>query len=106
MYVVSLSYLLCSLIINMTRFVSFVCRLLGHIQWWTGRRHRRPLLCPVRPARPIPSGFDTGTGVTVKIAGDCIVLIPDNGEMKALREEIKQMKNMVKAVKEGVLRVL
>ena len=51
-------------------------------------------------------GFDTGTGVTVKIAGDCIVLIPDNDEMKALREEIKQMKNMVKAVKEGVLNAL
>ena len=48
-------------------------------------------------------GFDTGTGVTVKIAGGCIVLIPDNDEMKALREEIKQMKKTVKAVKEGVL---
>ena len=43
-------------------------------------------------------GFDTGTGVTVKIAGGCIVLIPGNDEMKALREEIKQA---VKAVKEG-----
>ena len=51
-------------------------------------------------------GFDTGTGVTVKIAGGCIVLIPDNDEMKALREEIKQMKNMVKAVKEGGLNAL
>ncbi|WP_333498793.1 SymE family type I addiction module toxin [Kluyvera sp. CHPC 1.2972] len=52
------------------------------------------------------AGFDTGTGVTVKIAGDCIVLIPDNDEMKALREEIKQMKKMVNAVKEGVLNAL
>ena len=51
-------------------------------------------------------GFDTGTGVTVKIAGGCIVLIPDNDEMKALREEIKQMKKTVKAVKEGVLSAL
>lgn len=51
-------------------------------------------------------GFDTGTGVTVKIARGCIVLIPDNNEMKALREEIKQMKKMVKAVKEGVLNAL
>ena len=52
------------------------------------------------------AGFDTGTGVTVKIAGDCIVLIPDNDEMKSLREEIKQMKKMVNAVKEGVLNAL
>ena len=51
-------------------------------------------------------GFNIGTGVTVKIAGDCIVLIPDNDEMKALRDEIKQMKKAVKAVKEGVLRAL
>lgn len=51
-------------------------------------------------------GFDTGTGVTLKIAGDCIVLIPDNDEMKALREEIKQMKKMVNVVKEGVLNAL
>ncbi|WP_368299449.1 hypothetical protein [Kluyvera sichuanensis] len=42
----------------------------------------------------------------MKIVGDCIVLIPDNDEMKALREEIKQMKNMVKAVKEGGLNAL
>lgn len=51
-------------------------------------------------------GFNIGTGVTVKIAGGCIVLIPDNDEMKALREEIKQMKQAVKAVKEGVLNAL
>ncbi|MFU0921456.1 hypothetical protein ACM26B_11665 [Kluyvera sichuanensis] len=31
---------------------------------------------------------------------------PDNAEMKALREEIKQMKEMVKVVKEGILRAL
>ena len=51
-------------------------------------------------------GFNIGTGVAVKIAGGCIVLIPDNDEMKALREEIKQMKQAVKAVKEGVLNAL
>lgn len=51
-------------------------------------------------------GFNIGSGVTVKIAGGCIVLIPDNDEMKALREEIKQMKQAVKAVKEGVLNAL
>lgn len=52
------------------------------------------------------ASFDTGTGITVKIAGGCIVLILDNAEMKALREKIKQMKKMVKAVKEGVLSAL
>ncbi|MFP5596738.1 SymE family type I addiction module toxin [Kluyvera sp. 142486] len=52
------------------------------------------------------AGFDTVTGVTVKIAGGYIVLIPDNDEMKALREEIKQIKNMVNALREGVLNAL
>jgi toxic protein SymE len=49
------------------------------------------------------AGFTTGKGVSVKIAGDCIVLIPDNDNEHALRQELKQMKQAVKAVKEGVL---
>jgi len=49
------------------------------------------------------AGFDTGTGVTVKIAGDCIVLIPDNDEMKELRAQLKQVKEAVKVMKEGGL---
>lgn len=37
-------------------------------------------------------GFETGTGVTVKIAGDCIVLIPDNDEIHELRKQLQQIK--------------
>ncbi|EAM3013659.1 type I addiction module toxin, SymE family [Salmonella enterica subsp. enterica serovar Stanley] len=52
------------------------------------------------------AGFDTGTGVTVKIAGDCIVLIPDGDEVQALREQLKQMKQAIKTVKAEVLNAL
>ena len=52
------------------------------------------------------AGFDTGTGVTVKIAGDCIVLIPDDDEVQALREQLKQMKQAIKMVKAEVLNAL
>lgn len=52
------------------------------------------------------AGFDTGTGVTVKIAGDCIVLIPDSGEVQALREQLKQVKQAIKTVKAEVLSAL
>lgn len=52
------------------------------------------------------AGFDIGTGVTVKIAGDCIVLIPDSGEVQALREQLKQVKQVIKTVKAEVLNVL
>ncbi|MDE8988232.1 SymE family type I addiction module toxin [Klebsiella pneumoniae] len=38
------------------------------------------------------AGFETGTGVTVKIAGDCIVLIPDNDEIHELRKQLQQIK--------------
>ena len=48
-------------------------------------------------------GFDTGVGVTAKIAGDCIVLIPDNDEVHELRTQLKQVKEAVKVMKEGVL---
>ncbi|GKX55708.1 hypothetical protein SOASR030_18200 [Leminorella grimontii] len=48
------------------------------------------------------AGFETGVGVTVKIAGDCIVLIPDNDEVHELRKQIKQVKQAVKGLKEGI----
>jgi toxic protein SymE len=48
-------------------------------------------------------GFDTGRGLTARIAGDCIVLIPDNDDVQVLREELKEMKQAAKAVKERVL---
>ncbi|QMV16762.1 SymE family type I addiction module toxin [Vibrio spartinae] len=38
------------------------------------------------------AGFETGTPVTVKIAGDCIVLIPDSPQEQALREQLAQLK--------------
>jgi len=43
------------------------------------------------------AGFDTGIGVTVKIAGDCIVLIPDKDEVRELREQLRLVKLAVKA---------
>lgn len=49
------------------------------------------------------AGFETGKGVTVKIAGDCIVLIPDNNETQVLHEELKQAKAAVKEMKQRVL---
>ncbi len=38
------------------------------------------------------AGFETGTPVTVNIAGDCIVLIPDSPQEQALREQLAQLK--------------
>ena len=43
------------------------------------------------------AGFDSGIGVTVKIAGDCIVLIPDKDEVTELREQLRLVKLAVKA---------
>ncbi len=43
------------------------------------------------------AGFDTGIGVTVKIAGDCIVLILDKDEVRELREQLRLVKLAVKA---------
>ncbi len=37
------------------------------------------------------AGFDTGTGVTVKIADGCIVLIADDLQTQELRKELKQL---------------
>ncbi|EKO3627866.1 SymE family type I addiction module toxin [Vibrio metschnikovii] len=38
------------------------------------------------------AGVETGTPVTVKIAGDYIVLIPDSPQEQALREQLAQLK--------------
>ncbi|WP_083601866.1 SymE family type I addiction module toxin [Vibrio quintilis] len=38
------------------------------------------------------AGFETGTPVTVNIAGDCIVLLPDSPQEQALREQLAQLK--------------
>ncbi|MBK5073511.1 type I addiction module toxin, SymE family [Budviciaceae bacterium CWB-B4] len=47
-------------------------------------------------------GFDTGTSVTVKITEGCIVHIPDNDEVKELREQLKQIKQAVKVMNQGL----
>nr|WP_277754377.1 SymE family type I addiction module toxin [Rosenbergiella epipactidis] len=49
------------------------------------------------------AGFETGTGVTVKIAGDCIVLIPDSPQEQELREQLAQVKDTLNRVKLNVL---
>ncbi|MGK8934131.1 SymE family type I addiction module toxin [Pluralibacter gergoviae] len=49
------------------------------------------------------AGFNTGTGVTLKIAGDCIVLIPDNPQEQALQEQLAQFKNTLNLIKQDVL---
>ena len=49
------------------------------------------------------AGFNTGTGVTVKIAGDCIVLIPDSPQEQALREQLAQVKGVLSQVKQDVM---
>ncbi|QIU89550.1 SymE family type I addiction module toxin [Yokenella regensburgei] len=51
------------------------------------------------------AGFETGNGLTVKIAGDCIVLIPDNKETQELRQQLKQYKEVLKGLKAGMSRV-
>ncbi|WP_329958727.1 SymE family type I addiction module toxin [Pluralibacter gergoviae] len=48
------------------------------------------------------AGFNTGTGVTVKVAGDCIVLIPDSPQEQALREQLAQVKNTLSRVKQDI----
>ncbi|WP_412098482.1 SymE family type I addiction module toxin [Enterobacter sp.] len=49
------------------------------------------------------AGFDTGTGVTVKISQGCIVLIADCDEVQALREQLYQVRQAVKGVREAVV---
>ncbi|SQI34222.1 Putative endoribonuclease symE [Leminorella richardii] len=51
-------------------------------------------------------GFNIGTGVTVKIAGDCIVLIPDNDEVHELRKQLQQVKTAFRGLNEGLVRTL
>ncbi|MBK5143479.1 type I addiction module toxin, SymE family [Budviciaceae bacterium BWR-B9] len=49
------------------------------------------------------AGFNTDTSVTVKITEGCIVLIPDNDEVKELREQLKQVKLAVKVMKQELV---
>ncbi|MGU3680332.1 SymE family type I addiction module toxin [Citrobacter portucalensis] len=52
------------------------------------------------------AGFDTGRGVTVKISQGCIVLMADNNEVRELREQLYQAKQVVRGIKDGMFSVL
>ena len=49
------------------------------------------------------AGFDTGTGMTVKIAGDCVLLIPVSPKELALREQLAHVKDTLSRVRQDVL---
>ncbi|EFU5021018.1 type I addiction module toxin, SymE family [Salmonella enterica] len=51
---------------------------------------------------PKETGFDTVRDVTVKISQGCIVLMADNNEVQELREQLYQVKQLIKGIK-GVL---
>ncbi|TLI90650.1 SymE family type I addiction module toxin [Escherichia sp. E4736] len=52
------------------------------------------------------AGFDTGRGVTVKISEGCLTIIADSGEVQELREELYQVKQVVKGIRNGMFSVL
>lgn len=52
------------------------------------------------------TGFETGTGVTVKISEGCFVLMADCNEVQELREQLYQARQVVKGIKDGVFSVL
>ncbi|AKL12522.1 TPA: type I addiction module toxin, SymE family [Kluyvera intermedia] len=49
------------------------------------------------------AGFDSGRGVTVRILEGCIVLIADCDEVQELREQLYQVRQVVKGIKEAVV---
>ncbi|MCR6677685.1 SymE family type I addiction module toxin [Escherichia marmotae] len=52
------------------------------------------------------AGFDTGTGVTVKISEGCLILIAERDEVQELRKELYQVKQVVKGMRLGVIEVI
>ena len=52
------------------------------------------------------AGFDTGRGVTVKISEGCLTIIADSDEVQELREELYQVKQAVKGMRDGMFSVL
>ncbi|EFH5752930.1 type I addiction module toxin, SymE family [Escherichia coli] len=52
------------------------------------------------------AGFDTGRGVTVKISEGCLTIIADSDEMQELREELYQVKQAVKGMRNGMFSAL
>lgn len=51
-------------------------------------------------------GFNVGVGFTAKIAGDCIVLIPDNDEIHELRKQLQQVERAFKGMEKGMVGAL
>lgn len=49
------------------------------------------------------AGFDTGRGVTMKISEGCIVLMAENNEVQELREELYNVKQVVKGIKGAIV---
>ncbi|ELL7463675.1 SymE family type I addiction module toxin [Salmonella enterica] len=49
------------------------------------------------------AGFETGRGVTVKISEGCIVLMADCNEVQELREQLYQVRQVVKGIKDVVV---
>lgn len=49
------------------------------------------------------AGFDTGRGVTVKIAEGYLTIIANSDEMQELRKELYQVKQVVKGIKDAVI---
>ncbi|EOX3204508.1 SymE family type I addiction module toxin, partial [Shigella flexneri] len=52
------------------------------------------------------AGFDTGRGVTVKISEGGLTIIADSDEVQELREELYQVKQVVKGMRDGMFSVL
>ena len=52
------------------------------------------------------AGFDTGRGVTVKISEGCLTIIADSDEVQELREELYQVKQVVKGMRNGIFSML
>ncbi|ELD0417686.1 type I toxin-antitoxin system SymE family toxin [Escherichia coli] len=52
------------------------------------------------------AGFEIGTGVTVKISEGCLTIIADSDEVQELREELYQVKQVVKEMRDGMFSVL
>ncbi|HHR0528956.1 TPA: SymE family type I addiction module toxin, partial [Escherichia coli] len=48
----------------------------------------------------------TGRGVTVKISEGCLTIIADSDEMQELREELYQVKQAVKGMRDGMFSAL
>uniref|UniRef100_UPI00313C2305 SymE family type I addiction module toxin n=2 Tax=Citrobacter sp. NCU1 TaxID=2026683 RepID=UPI00313C2305 len=48
-------------------------------------------------------GIETGRGVTVKISEGCLIVIADSNEVPELREQVNQVKQVVKGIKAAIV---